>query len=396
MGVEREYLVEGLDDPIVQAYYTYMVDTAVKLGANRSRAEIELKEALQFEIELAMVFYHPQNIPAQPKKTLQYLNFTHSQIGLPNEERRNATALHNPMQVHAIQAAYPFVDWVRFINALLQPAELRVDANETIIVTVPTFFAQLTDLLGRTPNRTVANYLLWRAVEATVIYAPDGLRDLLHEFERAQSGQVEKTPRWQECIDTTSAALPISLAALYVRKHFDGAAKAAAVAMVQNIRMEFERVLHSVPWMDEATRTASWVKLQAIVAHVGYPDELGDDALLEAYYRDLDIDAERYLESVLRVNRFDADYEWRQLRLPVNKTDWVRHAKVASVNALYRTTENSISMWMQGMVGAERQHNNIFLCVRYSGSSWHSAGSLLCSRSTGLSELRCHWFRYWP
>lgn len=252
------------------------------------------------------------------------------------------------MQVHAIQAAYPFVDWLRFINVLLPDDDIRIDANETIIVTVPTFFAQLTQLLDRTPNRTVANYLLWRAVEATVMYAPAVLRDLLHEFERAQSGQAEKTPRWQECIDTTSTSLPISLAALYVRKHFHGQAKAAAIEMVQNIQNEFERVLRAVPWMDERTRAASWTKLQAIVAHIGYPDELGNDALLAAYYRDLNIDADRYLESILRVNRFDADYEWRQLRLPVNKTDWVRHAKVATVNALYRTTENSISMDSDG------------------------------------------------
>lgn len=107
------------------------------------------------------------------------------------------------MQLHAIQATYPYIQWLDFINALM-PDDVQVNANETVVVTVPTFFEQLAPLLERTPKRTVANYLLWRTVEMTAIYASDDLRDLLHEFERVQTGQQEKTARWQECIDTTS------------------------------------------------------------------------------------------------------------------------------------------------------------------------------------------------
>lgn len=55
MGLSREYLNRGLTDKLVQAYYEYMVDIAVLLGAKRSRAEEELKESLQFEIKLANV-----------------------------------------------------------------------------------------------------------------------------------------------------------------------------------------------------------------------------------------------------------------------------------------------------------------------------------------------------
>lgn len=264
-----------------------------------------------------------------------------SQIGLPKDQRRNASALHNPMQLHEIQAAYPVVQWLDYITAHLPP-HVSINANETVIVTVPTFFAQLSALMAATPKRTLANYLLWRVVEQTVVYGPDALRDLLHAFEREQSGQLEKTARWQECIDTTSQSLPISLAALYVRKHFKESSRLAAVEMVHKIRAEFEAILVAVPWMDEETRAEALRKMRAIVAHIGYPNELGDDAALSEHYRDVMVDPERYLESALSVNVFDADYEFGQLRLPVNKTDWVRHAKVATLNALYRPTQNSI------------------------------------------------------
>lgn len=55
IGLSREYLVKGLEDKIVSAYYDYMVDLAVIYGAERSRASKELMDSLNFEIALANV-----------------------------------------------------------------------------------------------------------------------------------------------------------------------------------------------------------------------------------------------------------------------------------------------------------------------------------------------------
>lgn len=57
MGLSREYLVKGLADKIVSAYYDYMVDLAVIYGADRKRAEPELMDSLNFEIALANVSF---------------------------------------------------------------------------------------------------------------------------------------------------------------------------------------------------------------------------------------------------------------------------------------------------------------------------------------------------
>lgn len=55
IGLSREYLVKGLEDKIVSAYYDYMVDLAVIYGADRPRATKELMDSLNFEIALANV-----------------------------------------------------------------------------------------------------------------------------------------------------------------------------------------------------------------------------------------------------------------------------------------------------------------------------------------------------
>lgn len=47
--------MKGTNEKIVKAYYSYMVDVAVILGADRNTAEKELKESLEFEMKLANV-----------------------------------------------------------------------------------------------------------------------------------------------------------------------------------------------------------------------------------------------------------------------------------------------------------------------------------------------------
>lgn len=55
LGIEQEFLVKGLDNEFVKNYYNLMVQIAVYFGTIRARAEILMKESLEFEIELAKV-----------------------------------------------------------------------------------------------------------------------------------------------------------------------------------------------------------------------------------------------------------------------------------------------------------------------------------------------------
>lgn len=55
LGLSREYLIKGLENPIVEAYHSYQVDMAVLYGADRKRAEKEMREVLELELALANV-----------------------------------------------------------------------------------------------------------------------------------------------------------------------------------------------------------------------------------------------------------------------------------------------------------------------------------------------------
>lgn len=139
-----------------------------------------------------------------------------------------------------------------------------------------------------------------------------------------------------------NCSLSIAVGALYVRKHFQQDSKKSALEMVAGIRQEFEKILKEVAWMDEKTKQAALTKVKAMTTHIGYPDEIMDDSKIEEYYSDLEIDPNNYLLSVLNMNVFGTDYAFNKLRKPVNKTDWITHARPAIVNAFYSSIENSI------------------------------------------------------
>lgn len=144
--------------------------------------------------------------------------------------------------------------------------------------------------------------------------------------------------------------------------------------MVNDIRMVFSDILDEVNWMDEKTKKEAKLKLHSMATHIGYPDEMLDNEKLAKYFEKLDINPDAYFESFLNMNIFGTDYSFNKLRQPVNKTEWVRHARPAVVNAFYSSLENSIrKLW-------SRMRSRIILYPSlefHRVPGWHTAGSLL-------------------
>lgn len=246
------------------------------------------------------------------------------------------------MSIKELQAKYDYVNWQDYINVILKPINIQVDETETVIVSVPKFFEGLGPLLAKTPKRTIANYVMWRITGFSSYFLTENLRKRQLQYSTAISGKQEQEPRWKECVDIATSSLPISVGALYIRKYFREDSRQAAMEMVDNIKVEFEKILHQVDWMDDVTRKAALEKVRTMQTHIGYPVELTQNDKLVEYYKDLHIDEDTYLESVLRINIFGTDKAFIKLRKPVNKTEWITHARPAIVNAFYSSIENSI------------------------------------------------------
>lgn len=214
--------------------------------------------------------------------------------------------------------------------------------EETIIVYDMPFFDQFEEVLNKTSKRAIANYIMWRVAADSTNYLTDKLRKRQLEYAGAIIGQQSEEPRWKECTDVVTSNFEIATAASYVRKFFNQDSKAVALEMVNTIKEEFEEILKNVSWMDSTTREAALLKVKGIVNHIGYPDELMDDAKLVEYYKKAKVDETKYLESILSLKILATDLEYGKLRETINKTDWRTHSKAAVVNAAYSAIENSI------------------------------------------------------
>ncbi|XP_046660596.1 neprilysin-2-like [Homalodisca vitripennis] len=113
----REFLVKGLSDPIVQAYYSYMVDIAEMYGADRRLAQVKLNDSLMFEIELA-------------------------KITVPREQRRDFERMYNPYGLEDLMAEFGWVNWTALLESMM-PASVQLRKNELIIVSEVEFLKKL-------------------------------------------------------------------------------------------------------------------------------------------------------------------------------------------------------------------------------------------------------------
>eukprot|EP00088_Acartia_fossae_P063834 TRINITY_DN7820_c0_g1_i2.p1 TRINITY_DN7820_c0_g1~~TRINITY_DN7820_c0_g1_i2.p1 ORF type:complete len:771 (+),score=167.12 TRINITY_DN7820_c0_g1_i2:291-2315(+) len=328
LGLEREYLVKGFDDKDVQAYYRYMVDAAMYLGAEKEAAESQLKDSLMFEIDLA--------------------NLT-----MKREERRNKTALNNKRRLGDVKELYD-IDWVRIVNEVLENSELvSVDENEIVNVATPKYIQDVKELIGNTDPKIVANYMMWRFVKGSFGFLAEEARDITLEYKKVLAGTKQQPPRWETCVKATAGiggsylywyegSLTNAVGSMYARKYFPLENKNIADEMVKYIRKEFKIMLDELDWMDQETRERAHTKVDTMTPFIAYAKEILDDNLLNEFYSGLEMNEDSYLNNYLALKRFINKYYIKTFRDPIDKKSWKTHGGAAIVNAFYSPNENSI------------------------------------------------------
>ena len=193
------------------------------------------------------------------------------------------------------------VPWLEYINNILTPEILVVEDTERVILDEPGFLKNLTEILKRTPKRTIANYMFFRAASSSLGFFTEAARKVQEDYSQELTGTTSKvgksqnitqistktfqTPRWKQCVGTASGIFSSVVGHLYVKKHFKEEAKQAMDEMVRDIRGEMDVILKNIQWMDDKTRVRAREKLRTMKEYIGYPDELLQVHLLEEVYK---------------------------------------------------------------------------------------------------------------
>lgn len=132
---------------------------------------------------------------------------------------------------------------------------------------------------------------------------------------------------------------------MWLRTHFKEESKQKAAEIVNRIHQEFILTLQNATWIDETTKNYAIAKAEALGIFIGYPEWLLNDTRLEAVYDGLDMQPDNYLTNQLSMNQFESRENFKNLRIPENKTAWAHYDRIAgitSVNAYYAIRHNSV------------------------------------------------------
>ena len=131
-----EYYQLGFNHPIIQSYYNVLVNVATLLGADPALASREMKDLIEFEMNLASIM-------------------------IPPHERRNYSEIYRKVNIATLSQEIPDFDFPNYLKVLL-PRPLN-DQEEVVMFALP-YFKRLTSLIDMTPKRIVSNYVMWRFI----------------------------------------------------------------------------------------------------------------------------------------------------------------------------------------------------------------------------------------
>lgn len=251
--------------------------------------------------------------------------------------------MYNPMTIAQLNAAYPSIDWLSYLNNVLR-SDTPLQSDYVIVVGAVSFFDELEALIGRTSKRALANYAIWRIVFASIAYMPSRFRSREQEYNKLTLGRETTDPRWLECVRQITSSYQIQIGALYVRKHFTQADKANVAVMFKLIREETKEYLKETEYMDESTRAAAIAKLEKITEQIAFADELLDDTAVRNYHNEypVTVDLNEYYATVFKLNVASANRTFFSLRVPVDKNDWTAYLAPTLADAGYITLENRL------------------------------------------------------
>ena len=194
--------------------------------------------------------------------------------------------------------------------------------------------------MAKTDRRVVQNYALWRLIMDLMPHLPDEYQEKRAEFRKVLLGVLSERNRWNQCVEWTNKKLGMAVGALFIRQNFNHESKAVALEMIHTLREACIEILGELEWMDEETRAVARDKALAMNERIGYPELLTDAHSLAEEYAMLNVTDGEFLQNILNIKRYEAQYNLQKLRQPVAKDKW--STEPAVVNAFYNPNKNDI------------------------------------------------------
>ncbi|CEF63708.1 Phosphate-regulating neutral endopeptidase [Strongyloides ratti] len=316
MGVRWPY-IPGHQGMLAN-YTELLIQVAVNMGATREKAEKDMKEVLEFEMQL--------------------VNFSVDEM-----TRREPQRANNRFQLWQIEQMYPNIKMGDYIKRVFTGI-CDITPNETLIIREVSYLKGIQFVMSNTPKRVIANYLGFRFIHSYKAFLSIHDREPFYIFRKNQTEMTTMIPteRWDECVSYTSQVLDMPLGKMFVEQFFvRDYAMNKMNELTGYLKESFLRELLNADWMDSKTKERALNKAENIEYKIGYPETLFNDTWMQQYWGDkIPSDREPILQLTIRIkNKRNLD-ELRRLKKPVDRSLWYQGP--AQVDAFYAPNLNEM------------------------------------------------------
>ena len=229
-----------------------------------------------------------------------------------NVECRDIQKGYNPYTFEQVADEYNAVDWKAYFAAM------GVENIEKIVVSQPSSFANIMEVIATTPIEALRHYVAAHYIDAASSYLSEEFALASFEFfGKTMSGTQEIRPRWKRAMGVPNSILSEAVGQIYVAKYFPESEKARVELMVSNIQKAFSKHIEALDWMSEETKAKAQEKLAAFTVKIGYPNKWKD-------YSTLAVDpAKSYWANVVEANRWYTADSMSEVGKPVDREKWM-------------------------------------------------------------------------
>lgn len=243
-------------------------------------------------------------------------------------EMRDPQRLYNKFSLEQFAKQTPGLDWKDIFG------QLKITGEDSMIVTVPKYYQELSRMLKTVPLDIWKQYLVFHVTSDMAPFLSSDFSNARFDFYgRTLSGQKEQEPRWERVMGVMDGSVGDLVGQLYVDKHFKPEAKKRMLELVNNLQETFRERIGNLDWMSDVTKQKAIAKLNTFMKKIGYPDKWKD-------YGSLQIVPDNYVQNVLNAAAFAYNYELSKLGREVDKSEWFMTPQ--TVNAYYNPAFNEI------------------------------------------------------
>lgn len=338
---DREYFLRGRNDRKLLAYQKYAQEMAVIFGAEESTASEDMKDVVDYEIEIA--------------------NST-----MPSDERRDDEKLYHKMTIGELQTKYPNFQWLAYFQATLSRDDLNisVDSSTPVINRNPDYMEKIVNKLNTENKRIIQNYVIWRTMKSISGALPSSVRDAYGTYREALIGSSVQPPRWKTCVGDVNSKVGLAVGKPFLEETFDSQAKYKADEMIENLRSAMKDLLRKNEWMDKETIARAIQKADQVQSRIGYPSTVKNDTFLNERYKDYEFGETNYFDNVFVYSKLQTKENLQELPKPVDRNKW--ETPPATVNAYYNPARNQI-MFPAGILQPPFYKNGYPQYLNYGG-----------------------------